>query len=62
MAEFINGYHQGFHACVNPNDVYSQDTSDFPDLKLGQHYGTCEERGDDNHLACDVLNEGEVSP
>jgi hypothetical protein len=57
--EFMNGYHQGFMACGGSK---AQDSSDFPDLKPGQHYGICEEKGDDNHLACDVLNKGEVSP
>ena len=57
--EFMNGYHQGFKACGGSK---AEDSSDFPDLKPGQHYGTCEEKGDDNHLACDVLNKGEVSP
>jgi|1185.fasta_scaffold461469_2 hypothetical protein len=55
----MNGYHQGFKACGGMEDV---DSSDFPDLKPGQHYGTCEEKVDDNHLAYDVLKKGEVSP
>jgi hypothetical protein len=50
-SEFMNGYHQGFTACGGSK---AQDSSDFPDLKPGQHYGICEEKGDDNHLACDV--------
>jgi hypothetical protein len=33
------------------------DVSGFPLLPPGQHYGICEEKGDDNHLACDVVND-----
>jgi hypothetical protein len=39
--EFMNGYHQGFKACGGSK---AEDSSDFPDLKPGQHYGTCEEK------------------
>jgi hypothetical protein len=57
---FMNGYHQGFMACGGSK---TQDSSDFPDLKPGQHYGICEEKGDDNHLACDVDNDdGSLNP
>jgi len=38
--EFMNGYHQGFKACAGPE---AQDTSDFPELKPGEHWGECEE-------------------
>ena len=51
-AEFMNGYHQGFKACAGPDD---QDTSDFPELNVGQHYGECEERS--VGLTCDILND-----
>ncbi len=51
-AQFMNGYHQGFKACAGPDD---QDTSDFPDLLKGQHYGECEERS--VGLVCDILND-----
>jgi hypothetical protein len=33
------------------------DVSGFPLLPPGQHYVICEEKGDDNHLACDVAND-----
>jgi hypothetical protein len=33
------------------------DVSGFPLLPPGQPYGTCEEKGNDNHLACDVVND-----
>jgi hypothetical protein len=32
----------------------------FAILSPGEHYGVCEERGDDNHLACDVINESDL--
>jgi hypothetical protein len=49
--EFMNGYHQGFKACAGPE---AQDTSDFPELKPGEHWGECEERS--VGLVCDILN------
>ena len=33
------------------------DTSGMPALPHGQHYGQCEERGDNNELACDIVND-----
>ena len=51
-AEFMRGYHQGFRDYAGPD---AQDTSDFPELPKGQHYGECEERS--KGLACDILND-----
>jgi hypothetical protein len=50
-AEFMNGYHQGFKTCAGSE---AQDTSDFPELKPGEHWGECEERS--VGLVCDILN------
>ena len=36
------------------------DVSGFAKLPPGQHYGQCEETGNDNHLACDVINESDL--
>jgi hypothetical protein len=33
------------------------DISGWAKLPPGQHYVTCEERGQDNHLACDIVND-----
>jgi hypothetical protein len=41
------------------DECYGHDTSNFPKLPRGQHYGTCEERGDNNELVCDIDNDGE---
>jgi hypothetical protein len=45
-------YHDGFDDCLNGVGAYSQDTSNFGELKKGQRYGTCEERS--VGLVCDV--------
>jgi hypothetical protein len=50
--EFMNGYHQGFKACADPG---AQDTSNFDELPLGQHWGECEERS--VGLVCDITND-----
>lgn len=36
------------------------DVSGFAKLPPGQHYGQCEEVGQDNHLACDVINKSDL--
>ena len=41
------------------DQCYGHDTSNFPKLPRGQHYGTCEERGDNNELVCDIDNDGQ---
>jgi hypothetical protein len=53
-AEFMKGYHQGFRACGGPD---AQDTSNYGELPKGQHWGTCEEVGNNNTLACDIVND-----
>src|SRR5262249_17098678 len=36
------------------------DVSGFAKLSPGEHYGQCEEVGQDNHLACDVIDESDL--
>jgi hypothetical protein len=38
----------------------ANDSSDFLDLKPGQHYGECEAVGPNNELGCDVINESDL--
>lgn len=53
--KFMEGYHDGFENCSVGEGAYSQDTSDFPELKEGEHYGECEERS--VGLVCDIESE-----
>jgi hypothetical protein len=41
------------------DECFGHDTSNFPKLPRGQHYGQCEEIGDNNELGCDFVNDGE---
>ena len=50
--EFMNGYSDGFDHCSSGVGAYSQDTSNFHELKEGEHYGACEERS--VGLVCDI--------
>jgi hypothetical protein len=50
--EFMDGYHDGFDDCSSRVGSYSQDTSDYPELKEGERYGACEERS--VGLVCDI--------
>ena len=51
---FLIGYMNGFSVC---NDKGYQSTAGFPELEEGQRWGTCEDKGDDIGLVCDIIEE-----
>jgi hypothetical protein len=51
---FLIGYLNGFSVCNNKG---YQSTASFPELEEGQRWGTCEDKGGDIGLVCDIIEE-----
>ncbi len=59
-AQSVSAEHTSNTMPPGSKSASGDDVSGFAKLSPGEHYGQCEEVGQDNHLACDVINESDL--